>query len=101
MYLSGHYGGGCGNTLFRSTTSFSWGNHSCNTFGGEMRDKKRIKRILRKIEKLWNQYPDQRLGQLLENHVFGHHLERGCCLFHFQDEDVEGVLEEINPTERK
>jgi len=34
-----------------------------------MRDKKRIKRICEKLEKLWNEYPDMRLGQLLENFV--------------------------------
>jgi len=32
-----------------------------------MRDKKRIKRILKQIEKFWMQVPDQRFGQLLIN----------------------------------
>lgn len=32
-----------------------------------MRDKKRIKRILKQVEKLWNMSPDQRFGQLLIN----------------------------------
>lgn len=58
-----------------------------------MRDPKRIKRILALIEKLWTQHPDQRLGQLLENYVFGHHANRACCIFHPQDDDVEKVLE--------
>ena len=32
-----------------------------------MRDKKRIKRILKLIEEKWNKHPDQRFGQLLIN----------------------------------
>jgi hypothetical protein len=32
-----------------------------------MRDKKRIKRILKAIEKLWMKVPDMRFGQLLIN----------------------------------
>lgn len=36
-----------------------------------MRDQKRIDRILELIRKKWNEYPDQRLGQLLINYVFG------------------------------
>ncbi len=32
-----------------------------------MRDPKRIKRILKLIEKIWTKYPDLRLGQLLQN----------------------------------
>jgi len=35
-----------------------------------MRDPKRIKKILKELETLWNQYPDQRLGQILENYVY-------------------------------
>ena len=32
-----------------------------------MRDKKRIKRILKILEEYWNNSPDQRFGQLLIN----------------------------------
>ena len=32
-----------------------------------MRDKKRIKRILKLLGKHWDNYPDQRFGQLLIN----------------------------------
>jgi hypothetical protein len=32
-----------------------------------MRDPKRIARILKQVETLWNKYPDSRLGQLLVN----------------------------------
>ncbi|MFZ2992573.1 MAG: hypothetical protein WA061_02545 [Microgenomates group bacterium] len=34
-----------------------------------MRNPKRIKSILSKMEKLWNMYPDMRLGQLLYNYA--------------------------------
>ncbi|KKN58018.1 hypothetical protein LCGC14_0556760 [marine sediment metagenome] len=32
-----------------------------------MRDQKRIKRILKEVEELWNEHPDLRFGQLLIN----------------------------------
>jgi len=32
-----------------------------------VRDKKRIKKILKEIEKIWNNAPDMRFGQLLIN----------------------------------
>ena len=32
-----------------------------------MRDRKRIKRILKRLEELWNTVPDMRFGQLLIN----------------------------------
>jgi len=35
-----------------------------------MRDPKRINKILKELEILWKKYPDQRLGQILENYVF-------------------------------
>ena len=34
-----------------------------------MRDPKRIDEILKELEILWKKYPDQRLGQILENYV--------------------------------
>jgi len=62
-----------------------------------MRDKKRIKRILKLLEELWKKYPDQRLGQLLENYVF-FQGERGDStsvrLFHQQDDLTEKILKE-------
>lgn len=60
-----------------------------------MKNKKRIQKIqkiCKKLEKLWSQVPDQRLGQFLENYVFGHYLERACCIFHFEDDQVEASL---------
>ena len=36
-----------------------------------MRDLERIDRICQKLNKVWIEIPDQRLGQLLENYIFG------------------------------
>lgn len=36
-----------------------------------MRDLERIDRICQKLNKVWKEMPDQRLGQLLENYIFG------------------------------
>lgn len=36
-----------------------------------MRDSERIGRICQKLNKVWKEIPDQRLGQLLENYIFG------------------------------
>jgi len=50
-----------------------------------MRDPNRIPHILDEIEQLWQIYPDQRLGQLLQNYVFG----RGDIFF---QEDTETLV---------
>lgn len=36
-----------------------------------MRDLERIDRICQKLNRVWKKIPDQRLGQLLENYIFG------------------------------
>ena len=54
-----------------------------------MREIKRIKRICKKLEQLWHYFPDQRLGQLLENYVFGHHIDTGGCIFNHEDDEIE------------
>ena len=36
-----------------------------------MRDLERIDRICQKLNKVWKEIPDQRLGQMLENYIFG------------------------------
>lgn len=48
-----------------------------------MRDLERIDRICQKLNKVWKEIPDQRLGQLLENYVFG----RDSQNLWFQDDD--------------
>ncbi|MDD3906494.1 MAG: hypothetical protein PHS46_08260 [Candidatus Omnitrophica bacterium] len=53
-----------------------------------MRDKRRIKRILAKIRKVWEAYPDMRLGQLLNN--FAWDEARG--IFYREDDETEANL---------
>lgn len=53
-----------------------------------MRDPKRIKRVCKLIEKLWNELPDQRLGQMLSNYVFGQHKD----IFYQEDDKSEQML---------
>lgn len=36
-----------------------------------MRDLERIDRICQKLNKVWKEIPDQRLGQMLKNYIFG------------------------------
>lgn len=63
-----------------------------------MRDINRIERILNMLKELWNKYPDQRLGQLLENYVF-FKGKRGDItslrLFYQEDDETENILKEI------
>lgn len=54
-----------------------------------MRDPARIPRIMNKLEKLWEQYPDQRLGQLLENYIYG----LGARFFLTEDDKAEGQID--------
>lgn len=61
-----------------------------------MRDKKRIDRICKKLKKLWLTMPNQRLGQLLENYIYGYHLLDGSCMFHIEDKIVEQKLDVMN-----
>ena len=48
-----------------------------------MRDLERIDRICQKLNKVWKEMPDQRLGQMLENYIFG----RDSQNLWFQDDD--------------
>lgn len=48
-----------------------------------MREPKRIDRILKLVKKHWKRVPDQRLGQFLENYVFGE-----CVDTFYQEDDV-------------
>ncbi len=58
-----------------------------------MRNPKRIKVICRALERAWGKMPDQRLGQFLANHVFGHHTD----IFFPEDDDIENMLLNIQP----
>ena len=67
--------------------------------GGQiiMRDKRRIKRILGLLERLWSKDDncDMRLGQLLENYIFTNG-ERGdrtsIAMWYQEDDDTEEIL---------
>jgi len=58
-----------------------------------MRDPKRIERICRLLAQKWHKVPDQRLGQFLENYVFGH--KKGVRLFYQEDDVSEEMLKDV------
>ncbi len=58
-----------------------------------MRDPKRIKRVCDLLEMAWSRYPDQRLGQLLLNYVFGS-IGRDSHIYHKEDNDIENLLKD-------
>jgi uncharacterized protein YihD (DUF1040 family) len=53
-----------------------------------MRDKKRIKRILKKVEKIWMYFPDLRLGQLIQNWA-----RENRDSYYLEDNDLEEQLD--------
>lgn len=61
-----------------------------------MRDPKRIKRVLKLIEELWNLYPDQRFFQLLSNYTrLGTRAEKPGTIkdpFYYEDDVIEKEL---------
>jgi uncharacterized protein YihD (DUF1040 family) len=61
-----------------------------------MREQERIKRILKKLEKIWEECSDLRLGQALENLA----RARGIDLFYLEDDELERnldlIIEELN-----
>lgn len=62
-----------------------------------MREFERIDRILLKVKRLWEFHPDQRLGQLLQNYIFG----RGDIFFP-EDDETEKILDGwLNELSRK
>ena len=67
-----------------------------------MRDPKRIPRILGKLQRLWEKYPDQRFGQLLENYLIGCPRTGGLgCIHHIEDDKWEEGLDNIFPEVEK
>lgn len=54
-----------------------------------MRDPERIPKILNEIEKIWQQYPDLRLGQLILN------LEYRLPLYQIEDEELVAALKSL------
>jgi len=57
----------------------------------EDRDPKRIGRILKKIEKLWENSPDLRFGQFIQN-IFGSAIKDQPIYFK-EDDEVEKILD--------
>lgn len=55
-----------------------------------MRDPKRIKPLLEKIEKVWNYYPDLRFGQLCVG-IFGSEDK----MFNMEDDEFEKKLNDF------
>jgi hypothetical protein len=49
-----------------------------------MREKARIRRICSLLQKVWEEYPNLRLGQLLEGKI-----ANDCCIFHIEDAEWE------------
>jgi hypothetical protein len=69
------------------------------------RDPARILRILEKLRILWEKYPDQRLGQLLENYVFlnGERGDKTSTAFYLQEEDVtlDNIMKKIKDASKE
>ena len=64
-----------------------------------MRNPKRIKKILKAIEKIWEKHPDLRLGQLIWNSMAGvgkWNAPEANPLFFIEDEDLEKMLKKQN-----
>lgn len=68
-----------------------------------MRDPKRIPKILKRLQKLWELNPDMRLGQLIEN-VFpnrpGMDEKYSRPMYYFEDEKLIGILEKFYKVEK-
>jgi len=64
-----------------------------------MRDPNRINEICELLVDKWKRFPDQRLGQFLENYVFGHHTGVGRhtdgCIFYQEDDLTERRLRDL------
>jgi len=61
-----------------------------------MRDPKRIPEVLSEIRKVWEKYPDLRLGQLIDNIV----SRTPCPLFYIEDEDLVERMEKFYQDKR-
>lgn len=60
-----------------------------------MRDPARIDRICDDLKILWHKHPDERLGQLLENYIFGCEKQHKRCIFHIEDDQTELQLKRV------
>jgi len=62
-----------------------------------MRDPKRIREIVKLLEKVWKKFPEFRLGQLLEN-VATAEGQSGHCIFYTEDDAWVKFLQEYAPS---
>jgi len=62
-----------------------------------MRDVKRIPKIMERLQKIWERYPDMRLGQLIEN-VFPNTYKDYISAYYIEDEAFIKTLEEFYET---
>ncbi len=75
--------------------------------GGEMKDPKRIDKIIELLRATWKSTPTERLGQLIVNVIRTAELSRGrrfTSLFYVEDEDLTDALKDYfkpQPTENK
>lgn len=60
----------------------------------QIRDPKRIPKVLEKIERLWSKFPDLRLGQLILN-VFSLHNGIYVAVYNMEDEEFVNRIEEF------
>lgn len=56
-----------------------------------MRNPERIERVCLLLKEVWSHFPQQRLGQLLLNFVFGSY-GRDVHIYHKEDDEVEKIL---------
>jgi len=61
-----------------------------------MRDPKRIKPILKKLEDYWTKNPDLRLGQIIANCVRAHDGRLNCDPFYLEDDELLDGLEKLD-----
>jgi hypothetical protein len=59
-----------------------------------MRNPKRIRRILGRIERLWSLYPDLRLGQLIKVIECNPKRRSKAETFHIEDDEWEELIED-------
>lgn len=67
--------------------------------GYTLRDPKRIPNIIMRLLKIWQKYPDMRLGQLIEN-VFPNTEMTRVTAYFLEDDDFIKVLEEFYKVDR-
>lgn len=61
----------------------------------KMRDPERIDRICDLLKEVWKKRPDERLGQLLLNYIFGKNAPHDAYIFHKEDDITEKSLERL------